>query len=47
MDTLTIILIVLAIVAVAIVAFVLLRKKQRSGSVLAAPKSGSRDGGSR
>lgn len=37
MDALTIILIVLAVLIVAGVVFVMARRKQRSGSVLAAP----------
>lgn len=44
MDVLTIILIVLVVAVIVAVAFTLVRKKQRSGTVLAAPKS-MRDGG--
>lgn len=47
MDTLTILLIVLAVIVIAIVAFALIRKKQRSGTVLAAPdRSNRKRGGS-
>ncbi len=45
MDIVTILLIVLGVVAIAVLAFVMIRKKQRGGSVLAAPASTDRTGG--
>ena len=45
MDALTILLIVLAVVVIAVEAFAVIRKKQRSGSVLAAPDSTGSKGG--
>ncbi len=44
MDTLSIVLIVLAIIIVAVIAFAIIRRKQRSGSVLAAPSSTQKGG---
>jgi LPS O-antigen subunit length determinant protein (WzzB/FepE family) len=46
MDIWTILLIVLAVIAIAAVVFALIRKKQRGGSVLAAPGASDRKGGS-
>ena len=42
MDALTILLIVLAVIVVIAIVFAVLRSKQRSGSVLAAPDSTKR-----
>ena len=44
MDALTILLIVLAVIVVIAIVFAVLRSKQRSGSVLAAPDSNKRGG---
>ncbi len=45
MDILTILLIVLAVGVIAALAFAVIRRKQRGGSVLAAPSSTDRKGG--
>ena len=42
MDAITVLLIVLAVVVIAGAAFAVIRSRQRSGSVLAAPKSDGR-----